>query len=129
MDPDCRQSALRSLQNDMYAATSRGPRDAQYQTWRKFHCWWFGKDVPMLPLTEEKIKAMSSLFKVGGYKSYRNYLSRIREEHIKAGFQGTDHINLVSQKCSRLVLRGLATVQVRCFRLSKGDSWFVQSQG
>ena len=50
----------------MYAATSRGPRDAQCQTWGKFHCWCFGQDVPVLPLTEEKIKAISSLFKVGG---------------------------------------------------------------
>lgn len=62
MDPD----TLRSLENDMYAATSRGPRDAQCQTWGKFHCWCFGKDVPVLPLTEEKIKAISSLFQVGG---------------------------------------------------------------
>ena len=56
------------------------------EVWRKFHCWWFGSDIPVLPLAVEKIKAISSLFKVGGYKSYRNYLSRIKEEHLRAGY-------------------------------------------
>ena len=51
---------------------------------------------------------MTSLFKAGGYKSYKNYLSRVKDAHVMAGHPWADLLQRVAQKCSRSALRGLA---------------------
>ena len=61
----------------------------------------------MLPTTEDKLLKVSSLLKRGGYKSVKNYLSRIKEHHITSGFDWNDRLDLIAKKCARLVLRGL----------------------
>ena len=48
------------------------------------------------------------MFKSGGYKSYKNHLSRAKDHHLQLGYQWTEALNRTSQKCARLVLRGLA---------------------
>ncbi|CAL1125718.1 unnamed protein product [Cladocopium goreaui] len=48
-------------------------------------------------------------FKAGGYRSFRNYISRIKDSHVMAGFPWTDLLQRNSQKCMRSVLRGLAS--------------------
>lgn len=52
---------------------------------------------------------MSSLFKAGGYKSLKNYLSRAKDHHISLGYPWFDNLARTTQKCSRSVLRGLAS--------------------
>ena len=103
-----RHQAVMDLERDMYAKTSSGPREALLATWEKFHCLWYGEDLPVIPLTEEKLVHVTSLFKAGGYKSYKNYLSRIKDAHVMAGYPWTDILQRVAQKCSRSALRGLA---------------------
>ena len=107
MDRSLRMQAQQELEDDMYALTTRAPREARLATWQKFHVWWFGEDVPMLPLTVSKICRVSALFKAGSYKSYKNYISTIKDHHIAEGFPWDDQLWRITQKCTKSVLRGL----------------------
>lgn len=75
--PDQMRSAWNDLCSDMYASSSRAPRDARLKTWIKFHQKWFGDEVGVLPITEDKLVKVSSLFKRGGYKCVKNYTSHV----------------------------------------------------
>ena len=75
-----KQRALDQLVYDMYAATLKKPRDALLQTWVRLHTCWFGEDgQPAVPPDEIKLVRVSALFKSGGYKSFKNYLSRAKD--------------------------------------------------
>eukprot|EP00435_Cladocopium_sp_Y103_P032334 s1069_g8.t1 len=109
INAESRQSALDHLLSDMYAATSKKPRDALLKTWVKLHTAWFGEDgQPPFPMTEITLIRVSAMFKSGGYKSFKNYLSRAKDHHLQLGYQWTESLNRTSQKCARSVLRGLA---------------------
>eukprot|EP00435_Cladocopium_sp_Y103_P018803 s4904_g4.t1 len=107
LTPNQLRGALDELVSDMYASSSRAPRDALLNTWKKFHAKWFGNDSEILPITEEKLLKVSYLFKQGGYKSVKNYLSRIKEYHITSGYDWSDRLDVILKKCARSVLRGL----------------------
>ena len=47
------------------------------------------------------------MFKAGGYRSYPNYLSRAKLEHIRAKHAWTEELELEARESSRSVLRGL----------------------
>eukprot|EP00435_Cladocopium_sp_Y103_P022901 s3998_g5.t1 len=80
--------AMSNFRNDFYAASSRKPRDAMIQTWTRFHRQWFGNE-DIVPLTVESLEKVSCLFKMGSYRSYKNYLSRIKELHTESGHSWT----------------------------------------
>eukprot|EP00435_Cladocopium_sp_Y103_P026632 s1576_g6.t1 len=105
--PEQMRGALSNLIDDMYASSSRAPRDALLKTWTRFHHKWFGEQMAVLPITEDKLLKVSALFKAGGYKSVKNYLSRIKEYHITSGFDWNDRLDIISKKCARSALRGL----------------------
>lgn len=109
INPETKQQSLNQLLDDMYAGTSKKPRDALLKTWVRLHESWFGCDGdPPFPLDEVKILRVSALFKKGHYKSYKNYASRAKDFHISMGYEWTESLNRTIQKCSRAVLRGLA---------------------
>lgn len=106
---ESKRAALDHLLSDMYAATSKKPRDALLKTWVKLHTAWFGDDgQPPFPLTEISLVRVSAMFKSGGYRSFKNYLSRAKDHHLQLGYQWNESLNRTSQKCARSVLRGLA---------------------
>ena len=107
MDGNLRRQAQQELEDDFYAITTRAPREARLVTWQKFHVWWFGEDIPVLPLTVSKICRISALFKAGSYKSYKNYISTIKDQHIAEGYPWDDQLWRITQKCTKSVLRGL----------------------
>lgn len=107
-----KQAALEHLVSDMYAATSKKPRDALLNTWVKLHVTWFGREeAPVFPLDEVKLVRVSALFKCGGYKSFKNYLSRAKDQHLSLGHPWTESLNRIAQKCTRSVTRGLASAR------------------
>ena len=106
-DPSRVEEAMANFRKDVYAQTSRRPRDALLLTWSKFHRKWYGDDSSPVPVTEESLERVSCLFKIGGYKSFKNYLSRIKEHHVDSGFVWTQSLQNVSRRCTRSVLRGL----------------------
>ena len=108
-----RRNALNALMDEMYAETSRRPREAQLATWIRFHVAWYGCQAGdpfdgAFPLNQDKILGVSALFKASGYKSYKNYMSRAKDQHLALGFDWNDHLTRVAQKCARSVLRGLS---------------------
>eukprot|EP00435_Cladocopium_sp_Y103_P008710 s4463_g2.t1 len=82
-------------------------------TWIRFHVAWYGCQAGdpfdgAFPLNQDKILRVSALFKASGYKSYKNYMSRAKDQHLALGFDWNDHLTRVAQKCARSVLRGLS---------------------
>ena len=106
-DPSRVEVAMADFRKDIYAATSRKPRDALLLTWSKFHRKWYGDLSDPVPLTEESLERVSCLFKIGGYKSFKNYLSRTKEHHVDSGFIWTQSLHNMARRCTRSVLRGL----------------------
>ena len=102
------ESALEALDKDMFSATSAGPRRAVMATYYKLHRAANGDSVPVLPLTASAVKKTAALFKAGGYKSYRNYISRVREDHIAAGYDISAQVDQMIRLCKKSVVRGLA---------------------
>ena len=98
---------MAALEEDMYAATSRKPRDSRLQTWTKFHGNVMGES-PVVPLSTEALLRISALFKVGRYKSFPGYLARAKELHISEGYTWTQQLDRLAKCCSRSVLRGLS---------------------
>ena len=105
---DTKQQALDQLVSDMYAETAKKPRDALLRTWVKLHACWFGNESDPFPLDETKLIRVSALFKCGGYKSFKNYLSRSKDHHLSLGYLWAENLNRTAQKCVRSVTRGLA---------------------
>ena len=66
------------LENDMYAQSSKKPREALWKTWCIMASAW---NLPPVPLTEELILKVGASFKAGQYRSPQNYFSRAIQEH------------------------------------------------
>ena len=105
-DPKAIDEAMSQFRGDFYAALSRKPRDAMLQTWARFHRRWYANN-DIVPLTVESLEKVSCLFKLGAYKSYKNYLSRIKELHQESGYVWSHALQSSARRCTRSVLRGL----------------------
>ena len=66
------------LENDMYAQSSKKPREALWKTWCVMASAW---NLPPVPLTEELILKVGASFEAGQYRSPQNYFSRAVQEH------------------------------------------------
>ena len=97
---------LARFDEDTHTLPGHGVRSAQLATWEKVHHRWH-PDEPVLPLTWEKIRAVAAHFKEAGYRSWSNYASRIKEEHVVAGYPWTLLLETCFRKAKRSVLRGI----------------------
>ena len=80
------------LIRDRNARSSTASRASLSSTWHRFHLEAFGTsaaDPPVLPVTTRSIVVVGTLFKRGGYRSFENYISAIKAEHIEADFGWT----------------------------------------
>jgi len=102
-----KQAALENLERDVFANTVTGPRDSHMKTWTRYHHRWFGNSVPVLPLTSQKLRAVGAMFKEGAYRSFQNYLTRIKDAHVEAEFLWTDELARAARHVTRSVLRGI----------------------
>ena len=107
-NPQAYAAALVELDRDMYAATSTGPREAVWATYQKFHASAVGGNVPVLPLSTEAVRKVAALFKAAGYRSYRNYIGRAKDEHLSRGHDISPQLERMIRLCRRSVIRGLA---------------------
>lgn len=99
--------AVKSLEEDFHAASSKASRSSRLNTWLHFHAAWF-KHVEPWPLTKDKIIVVGAMFKKGKYRSFKGYLSRAKEEHVKQGHEWSPMLERLSRDVSRSVGRGLA---------------------
>ncbi|CAK0886645.1 unnamed protein product [Prorocentrum cordatum] len=104
---DSRHEALARLQEDFVAASAKGAKDSLLKTWQTLHINWFGPHTPVLPLTAEKLQAVGALFKAGKYRSFANYLTKIKELHLEQGGEWSDQLDLEARRVTRSVLRGI----------------------
>lgn len=97
---------LRSYEADKVAATSTGSRAALLNTWSKFLSTWRGEVMPTVPVEPADIAHVGSIMKGLGYRSFANYVSAMKQEHIRAGFAWTDQHELEARQGNRSVTRG-----------------------
>ena len=71
-EPHERQAALQVLEDEVYAASSRGTQAARAGTLQRLLAPW---QVPLLPLTSDKIRLLNTALKAGGYRSAVQYLA------------------------------------------------------
>ena len=98
---------LQELQRDFTAASAAGNNLSLVKTWYAFHADWYGAESEPLPVTVDSLMAVSSLFKRSGYRSFPNYLSAIKAQHILRKFTWTQILDLVGRWCTKSVLRGI----------------------
>ena len=103
---DERARILKNFDDAVYSRGSSSVRDVQYRTWHEWHRAWFNNDE-VLPLTPEKIRAVASCFKDANYRSYDNYASCLRHEHIAAGYPWSELLDLCTADAHRSVYRGM----------------------
>ena len=100
-----RQAALRKLDSDVYANSSRAPRDSLWATWVFVAAAW---GVPPIPVTEDTVRKVAAGLKAGGYRVPEQYFSRARQEHLR---QVGSPIDAAAEQaiadCSRSVTRGI----------------------
>ena len=75
-----RRRALAAVDRDVYAASSRAPRDSLWSTWVFIATSW--GEAP-LPVTPAVIRLVAAGLKSGGYRSCEQYFSRARQEHLR----------------------------------------------
>ena len=108
---------VESLVADRYSATGAASIKSLVRTWAHFHNEAFGHydtPPPVLPITVQALVVIGSLFKAGGYRSYANYVSAIKAEHIEAGHPWDEIIAHTSSWVTRSVLRGIGPARQSC---------------
>ena len=101
-----RRELLDALDDDIYAQSSKSSQASLFKTWRTLHTEWFGVGSGPLPLTPDSIRAVAALMKNRGYRSFQNFLSKAKREHITSGFEWSDALHLTGRECTRAVKRG-----------------------
>ena len=94
------------VNSSRHAASAQGPRDSLLNTWCKILEQWHGERVPVVPVQPEDIIIVGAVMRDKGYRSFPNYVSRVKEMHIRAGFDWTQRHALEAAQISRAVIRG-----------------------
>ena len=98
---------LDALDRDKVAPSARSTQESLWRTWTAFHRKWFGPESDPCPLTVESIRSVASMFKDAGYRSFANYASRAKREHVARGFPWTQIMDLEVRDCNRSLTRGI----------------------
>ena len=104
---DARQLAIQNLIDGFSAASARPSSSARWSTWVAFHRAMADNDEDPLPLTADKVVRAASCFKEGGYRSFRNFMSKAKEMYIFAGLEWTDILKTIVRKATLSVERGM----------------------
>ena len=105
------------LIQDRYSLAATLSNASLLKTWRLFHHEAFGHEcpeVPVLPITVRKLVIIGAMFKIGGYRSYSNYVTIIRSQHLEAGFLWCQLLLHTSGWVTRSVLRGIGPERQSC---------------
>ena len=81
---------VEELMQDRNANSSQAPIASMVSTWHRFHHEAFDTPAavsPVLPVTIRSLVVVGALFKKGGYRSFDNYVSAIKGQHIEAGLR------------------------------------------
>ena len=107
VDHEARQTAIKNLIDGFSAASSRPSSSTRWNTWVAFDRVMAEEGEEPLPLTADKIVRAAACFKEGGYRSFRNFLSKAKEMHILAGHEWNDLLRTIARKATLSVERGM----------------------
>ena len=75
-----KHNMLALVEDNKYAASSKRPREAKWNTWCKFADHW---NLPPLPMNVELVKATAACFLAGQYRTPDQYFAIARQKHIE----------------------------------------------
>jgi len=104
--------AVEVYEQDKFSRSSAAARLAFERTWREYHMKATTKTpglecVAMFPLDPAVVKVIAALMKLDGFRSFPNYLSWAKTEHIKLGHGWSLQLELEAKQGARSVARGL----------------------
>jgi hypothetical protein len=102
-----RENALNALERDMTTAGTSRVRQSNWRTWMAFHMRWHGAATPPLPLTPESLRAVAAQMKEEHYRSFPNYLTAARENHLEAGHLWSDELDRTRRRSVASTQRGI----------------------
>ena len=106
LDPAVKEAMLKELDDDVLAQSAAASSASVLRTWVKFHRAWF-PHTPAFPTWPAAVRAVAAQMKKKGYRSWANYLSRAKREHIQAGGVWDQVLDYTAKECTRSVTRGL----------------------
>ena len=106
------EDARRHYENDKYAASSLGSRNAVVRTWHAYHEKAHRLDpitvgAAAFPMTVASLKSIAALMKLDGYRSFSNYASWAKGHHIEEGHDWTQQLAHELTQAGRSLGRGL----------------------
>ena len=107
VEPDDQQGLLEDLDDDMFATSSVSTRASTLATWCRLHSEWFGVNSCPFPTWPEAVRAVAATMKLHQYRSWANYVSRAKHEHIEKGGIWDDLLVQTARDCTRSVMRGI----------------------
>lgn len=111
--PEFREEARNALRRDYVASSAKGPSASVLRAWEAMHRRMLGPDVPVYPLTPDKITQVAGAFKMCGYRSFSNYLTKAKEVQIQMYGGWCADLNLEARRATRSVARGIGPVTQR----------------
>ena len=85
LDEETKEDFLLELDSGVHARSSVASQQSLLATWTRLHVRWFGGNSPPFPTWPLAVRAIASQMKLAGYRSFGNYLSRAKREHINTG--------------------------------------------
>ena len=101
-----REECLRAYDADKVARTSVAPRDSLLRTRRRPLEQRHDGPAPAAPCEPADIRQVGALMKAGGYRSLANYVSRIKLEHVAAGYYWSQQYELEARQGTSSTTRG-----------------------
>ena len=111
------KALVAALVKDRYSAGATLSNASLVRTWHMFHHQAFAHVIPplpVLPITVRKLVIIAAMFKVGGYRSYTNYVSVMRSHHLEDGHLWCPLLAHTSGWVTRAVLRGIGPERQSC---------------
>lgn len=102
------------LRQDRVARSSTDIAPTLLGAWRTFRAEALGETIPWLPITPAILVAIGSLFRTGGYRSFPNHITAVRDAHIEANRYWDQLLEHTMTWVSRSVLRGIGPALQSC---------------
>ena len=108
-NPDLMSKAMDQYTAEWYSTNDTS--SSNWNTWQEFHrAYWDHHgfpDEPVLPLTPQKIHIVGALFKVGRYRTTKNYLNISKTRHVESGGKWSEELELAARRFVQSTLRGI----------------------
>ena len=98
---------MEALDGDVFAKSSAAPQRSLLATWVRYHQRWFGQESQPFPTWPMAVKAVAAHIKDSDYRSFANYVSRAKREHLAFGGEWSRLLVITAHESTRSVCRGI----------------------